>query len=109
LALCQRYLFSIGGTASVPWATPQLGGSGTSGAAVFFLVTMRSAPTLSVSGTGFNASDNSLGPVTATISLSAASEFSAQLTYTHSALSNNATRNLVFSNSSSYLSFSAEL
>ena len=109
LALCQRYLLSIGGTSSVPWANPQVSGSSSSSASVYFLVTMRSAPTLSVSGIGFNASDNSLGPVTATISLNAAFEYGATLSYAHSALTGNASRALLFSNSSSYLRFSAEL
>jgi hypothetical protein len=91
------------------WASPQVSGSGGSAAYILFPVTMRATPALTVVGTGFSAQDNSLGPSTATISLSTASPFGAYLTYSHSTLTNNATRRLYFTDTTSYLQYSAEL
>lgn len=109
LALCQRYFQTYGGTSGASWASSQLSGSGASTAYMPFVVTMRASPTLVVVGTGFQAQDNSLGPVTATVSLNTASPFSAYLTYTHGSLTNNTPRRLSFSDGSSQLQFPAEL
>lgn len=109
LALCQRYFYKIGGATSIPWANGQISGSGASTAAVFFPVQLRTSASLTIIGTGFNAQDNSAGPFTATIALAAANQTSAQMSYTHSALTGNAARNLVTANSNSFLQFSAEL
>jgi hypothetical protein len=109
LAQCQRYFQTVGGVNSASWAATQLSGSSNSTAYITFSVTMRVAPTLTVIGTGFNAQDNSLGPSTATISSNTAAPFGSYLAYSHSTLTSNATRRLSFSDSSSYLQFSAEL
>jgi len=109
VALCQRYLYQIGGVSGVPWASPGLAGAGNSRAAVFFPVTMRAAPSLGVTGTGFQATDNTLGPVTATVSLTTASPFSANLSYSHAALTANAVRSLLTSDATSFLRFDSEI
>jgi hypothetical protein len=112
LALCQRYFQIYGGTgqSGMPWATPQVSGTGGSSAYVPFPVLMRGAPSLVVVGSGFYAQDNSLGPVSSTVSLNTSSAIGARLSYSHSAgLTNNAARVLYFSDSTSYLQFSSEL
>ena len=112
LALCQRYFVVFGGTgyAGVSWATPQVSGSQGSGAYVQFPMFMRAAPSLTVTGSGFYASDNSLGPISSTVSLNTSAISGAYLTYAHTAgLTSNAARRLYFSDSTSYLQFSAEL
>jgi hypothetical protein len=109
LALCQRYFQQIGGVSGVPWALATLSGNTGSVAAVFFGTLMRTSPTLNVVGTGFDATDNSLGPVTATVSLNTASNYVGLLAYSHSTLTNNAARRLLTTNTTSFLQFSAEL
>ena len=109
LSLCQRYFQQIGGVSGVPWALGTLSGYTGSVAAVFFGTLMRTSPTLNVVGTGFNATDNSLGPVTATVSLNTASNYVGLLEYSHSTLTNNAARRLLTTNTTSFLQFSAEL
>lgn len=109
LALCQRYFQSYGGTTSVAWATPQISGSTGSSAYISHSPTFRAAPSLTVVGTGFTAQDNSAGPATATITLGTGSTAGSSLNYSHTSLTQNATRTLIFSNNSSYLQFSAEL
>ena len=109
LALCQRYYQQNGGVSGVPWALAVISGGGGSTAAVVFGTLMRTSPTLNVVGTGFDAADNSLGPVTATVSLNTASNYVCYLTYTHSSLTNNAARRLTTTNTTSFLQFSAEL
>ena len=89
LALCQRYYQQFGGYTSANWGNCQVSGSGGSTATLAFLVTMRTTPALTVVGTGYTAQDNSLGPVTATITPSAYTPFNVALTYTHSSLTSN--------------------
>jgi hypothetical protein len=109
LALCQRYFQSYGGTTSVAWATPQISGLLGSAAYIPHSPTFRATPSLTVVGTGFTAQDNSAGPATATITLGTGSTAGSSLTYSHTTLTQNAIRTLIFSNNSSYLQFSAEL
>jgi hypothetical protein len=109
LALCQRYCQQIGGVSGVPWALATISGGSSSKAAVIFGVLMRSSPSLFVVSTGFDACDNSLGPVTATVTLDTASPYVAYLTYSHATLTNNAARRLLTTNATSFLQFSAEL
>jgi hypothetical protein len=112
LAQCQRYFVSFGGTgyAGANWATPQVSGSGGSSASVQFPIFMRAAPSLTVTGSGFYASDNSLGPISSTVSLNTSSISGAYLSYAHAAgLTSNAARRLYFNDSTSYLQFAAEL
>jgi hypothetical protein len=109
LANCQRYYQQFGGYTSANWGNCQISGSTTSSATLAFLVTMRTTPALTVVGTGYTAQDNSLGPATATITLSAYTPFNVALSYTHATLTNNASRRLLFSDTTSFLQFSAEL
>lgn len=109
LALCQRYFWLLGKGSSQPWGCGALSGSGSSYATIPLPVTMRAGPSLTVSGTGFSAQDNSLGPVTPTISLSVATPQSVFVSYTHAALTSNAARHLITTDSTSHLQFSAEL
>lgn len=109
LTLCQRYFQSVGGVSGAPWASGQINGTSGSAAYVSHPVTFRASPTLAVVGTGFNSQDNSAGPSVATISLGTSSPVGSYLTYTHTALTQNASRALVFSNATSFLQFSADL
>ena len=112
LAQCQRYFVSFGGTGytGMNWASPQVSGSGGSGASVQFPIFMRAAPSLTVTGSGFYASDNSLGPISSTVSLNTSAISGAYLSYSHAAgLTSNAARRLYFADSTSYLQFAAEL
>ena len=109
LANCQRYYQQFGGYTSANWGNGQISGSGASSATLAFLVTMRTTPALTVVGTGYTAQDNSLGPVTATITPSVYTPFNVALPYTHAALTANAPRRLLFSDTTSFLQFSAEL
>lgn len=110
LALCQRYFHALGGATGNLWAVAGVSGTTSSYAITQFPTTMRAAPGLVVVGTGFTAQDNNLGPVSATISLNSASPSYALMQYTHgSNLTGNAVRNLVCSNATSFLQFSAEL
>jgi hypothetical protein len=106
---CQRYYQQFGGYTSANWGNCQISGSGASSATLAFLVTMRTTPALTVVGTGYTAQDNSLGPVTATITPAVYTPFNVALSYTHAALTTNASRRLLFSDTTSFLQFSAEL
>ena len=108
-ALCQRYLYQVGGVSGQPWAAAMLSGAGSSSAKVDFPARMRASPSLTVVGTGFTAQDNSLGPVTATVTLGQASPDNALLNYSHATLTINAARSLVTTNTTSFLQFTSEL
>jgi hypothetical protein len=109
LALCQRYFQSFGGVTNGSWGTVQISGLGGSQGLVNFPTVMRSSPAFASVGTGFTAQDNSAGPATATFTSSVLTPFNARLAYSHASLTANAARVLLFSDSTSYLQFTAEL
>jgi hypothetical protein len=109
LANCQRYYQTIGyGVASLPVIVAGYSGSGASVGQIKHIVSMRAAPTFSVTGS-LQGVDNSLGPLTITATLSTSSADVTRLTFTHGALTSDAAREYRTANTTSSVNLSAEL
>ena len=92
LAMCQRYYQTIGyGFATLPVIVAGYSGTTSSVGQIKHIVSMRAAPTFSVTGS-IEGLDNSLGPVAVTATLSTASAEVTRLSLSHAALTGNAAR-----------------
>jgi hypothetical protein len=109
LANCQRYYQTLGyGVASLPVIVAGYSGSGASVGQIKHIVSMRAAPTFSVTGS-LQGVDNSLGPLTITATLSTSSADVTRLTFTHGTLTSDAAREYRTANTTSSVNLSAEL
>jgi hypothetical protein len=109
LHLCQRYFQSFGGVYNTTWGVSTYSAATSSQASFWFPATMRISPAFTTAGTGFTATDNNNGPFTATFTGGAFSPFNARLFYTHLTMNVGTVRMLTYSDTTSYLQFSAEL
>jgi hypothetical protein len=109
LQLCQRYYQTVGyGVATLPVIVAGYSASSSSVGQVIHKVSMRAAPTFSVTGS-LEGLDNTLGPVTITATLSTASVDNTRLTLAHATLTSNAAREYRTVNTTSSINLSAEL
>ena len=109
LALCQRYYQTIGyGFASFPVIVAGYSATTSSVGQIKHIVSMRAAPTFSVTGS-IEGLDNTLGPVVVTATLSTASTEATRLGLTHASLTANAAREYRTVTTTSSVNLTAEL